>query len=513
MTTTSTNSYSRQETLHNVCSQSSGHSTLNGDSTGSRLPPRTRPVIALPPSKLEPVLDVDSSSAVYEDAYCETSENRVFKNPSLNGTNQPETLKKCDHIHDALNTTRSHEIPGNRPPMWRQRVQGHDANPHCHSCRKGSGDNLHQSKDRSKSSVARHNSDATSDSRLLPSKPSFRSGRHHRSESHGAGHSRSSRHVYNSLDSGTTGSSRPYDSKYTNSTGYNGYEDSQYSEYPDASQMNPDDPFYPPGGSFQPYQAKYEPGCYKSSSLSGCPRPKHPPSPPVRDEPLKPEFSSEFNPEESRIRGDEKTYHRAEDSFFNQRSSSMQNISQCEEPEKSGIRRRLARSASAHRKHDSNDRRAPSRMNSSLQGSQQCSSTSSFSIDNTGSYLADYPKIRGRPDSRRPNGTELTNSLYYDSNHNMSKSKQDLTSHCQTSKCSSSGSTSATHGKHRTRNHNHSHSSDTRSRTKDTELAVHSSTRSQVKRLHNCRLFIYLKGISFGMTICVRCQRSISNTS
>ena len=480
MTTNSTNNYSRQETLHNAYSQSSGNSTLNSDNNAARLPPRTRPVVALPPSKLEPVLDVDSS-AVYEDAYCELGENKILKNPRLTGSNQSERSRTCDH--DSLAATRAHEIPGNRPPMWRQRVQENSSDSHCNSCGKGgSGDSNRHSKDRSKGAGPRQASESTSDARLLPSKLSFKSSRHHRSDSHCTSHSRSSRNVHNSLDNGSTGSSRPYESKCTNSTDYNEYGESQYSDYPDASQMNPDDIFYPPGGSFQPYQAKYEPGCYKS--LSGCHRPKHPPSPPVRDEPLKPEFLSRSKMEDHKTPGleEERSYHRSQNALFTHRSSSMQNLSQIEEQEKSGIRRRLARSASAHRKHESEERRLFSRSNSSLQHSQGYSGTSSFGFDNTGSYIADYPKIRGRSDTRRSNPTEPTDSLCYKSNHNLSKPNQDPLVHRQTSNCSSAGGgNSSNHDRHRLRKH-HSSSSDIRTRTKDTDGPSNSSNHRQVNR-------------------------------
>ena len=447
--------------MHNIYPQTSGTSTLNIDS--SRLPPRTRPIVALPPSKLEPVLDVDSSSVVYEDAFCELGENKHHKNSQSNAPKQHDA-KNVELLNDSVNATRSNEIPGNRPPMWRQR--GHDnSEPHNHHHHHNKSDDGSHSREKSKS-LPRHRSEtAATDSRLLPSKLSFKGSRHHRSESHCTNRSRSCRNVYNSLDSVSTGSSRPYDSKYTNSSDYNSYGETQYSDYPDASQMHPDDIFYPPGGSFHPYQAKYEPGYYKSSSTSGYHRAKHPPSPPVRDEPLRPEVSSKSTTEEHKFPHEERSHRRSHNGFTN-RSSSLQNLSQCEEQDKSVIRRRLARSASAHRKYDSEERRSFSRSRNHR--STGCSSASSLSIDNTGSYIPDYVQPRGRSDRRDPSEIkEQADSMYYDSNHNPSKRKEKNTSQRKASNCSSLESNNTSYDRHRS--HTTSHSSEARTRSKDTD--------------------------------------------
>ena len=409
MTTNSTNSYSRQETLHNLPPHSSSSSASNGDLAGSRLPPRTRPVVALPPSKLEPVIDVEST-AVYEDAYDEVVECRTGDRSE--SKRAEATPVDGDYTSDSLRATQSREMPGNRPPMWRQRSREAKCDAHCRGCRKGQADHGRNADERPKN--PRHRSSAASDIRLLPSKLSFKSTRHHhhRSDTYGTTHSRSARVVYNSLDSGSTGSSRRYESRYTTSTDYG---DTHCSDYPDCSQMNPDDIFYPPGGSFQPYEAKYEPGCYKSSSMSGFHRPKHPPSPPVRDEPIKPD--SHLPRKAADEEEEEENCCSSHQRFI--RSSSMQNLSHYEEDwERSGIRKRLARSASAHRRKDPDE--SKSRLHHQYR-LHACSSASSLGNENEANS-----KSRGR--SHRKTDTDASSlgrsdSLHYDSNHNLSRSK------------------------------------------------------------------------------------------
>lgn len=452
MTTNSTNSYSRQDTLSNMPPHLSSSSASNGESAGSRQAPRTRPIVALPPNKLEPVLDVES--AVFEDANDEPSRSR-----SNDRLNTKRSEPNDEYPNDSLWATQSREMPGNRPPMWRQRANDMNNDARCRSCRKGHCDNAHHSREKPKSN--RHRSDTSSDNRLLPSKLSFKSSRHHKSETHSTGHSRSSRVVHNSLDSGSTGSSRRYDSRYTTSTDYG---DSQYSQYPDASQMNPNDIFYPPGGSFQPYEAKYEPGCYKSSSMSGFHRPKHPPSPPVRDEPIKSDAHPNLPVDEEEENNNRcSSRHR----FFN-RSSSMQNLSHCEEDfEHSGIRRRLARSASAHRQ------KAPDEIQRANHRSHAYSSASSLGNE------IEAAKSRGRSSRRTEtdvSSLDNTDSLYYDSNHNLSRAKSKQESR-KTSKCSSADMIMSS--RHNSQKQARSCPSETRSRSRD------SASTNQVRAISN----------------------------
>uniref|UniRef100_H2Z6T3 Serine/threonine-protein kinase PLK4 n=1 Tax=Ciona savignyi TaxID=51511 RepID=H2Z6T3_CIOSA len=214
MTTTSTNNYSRQGTLHHQPSFTESR----------RQPPRTRPLVALPPHKQSD----------------ERSEHEMR------------------HQH------------GDGPP-W-QRMESFSSEP-------------------------------------LPSKPRSckPSSRHERFP----GKSRSNL----SVESGSTGSTRRYGNpRAPPSNDVTGYDEE--GKFPDVSTMRPDDLFYPPGGSFQPYQAKYEPGCYKSN-VSNYSRPRHPPSPPVRDHP-------DVEP---------RSHHESSSSYnYNgiNRSASMQNVSQCE---------------------------------------------------------------------------------------------------------------------------------------------------------------------------------------
>ena len=467
MTTNSTNSYSRQETLHNLVTQTSNNSTASGDASSSRLPPRTRPIVALPPCKLEPVLDVEST-AVYEDAYCDLKDDRKTENqPSKTSAYDSSSSKNERCPHDSLRATQSHEMPGNRPPLWRHRAEEFKTDSRCCACDRGQGDHSRHAKDRSKAS--RHRSETTGDMKLLPSKLSFRSSRHHyRSDSHSTGHSKSGRNVYNSLDSDSTGSSHPRSTKHTCSADFDAYSEFQYSEYPDTSQMHPDDIFYPPGGSFQPYQAKYEPGCYKSSSNSGYHRPQHPPSPPVKDEPVEAGTQHIFTPELKTSCHSEKV--RRHPSNFFSRSSSLQNLSVTEDHKDSGMRRRLARSASSHRNEDG---RRP-RSNTSRHRTNDCdSSISSFAKDSD-SRILDYGKSRGRSGSRKnidvENGVEQSDSSYYDSNHNLMhlELKNDVQ---RPLKCLSSD-TDLSRERHRSVKKIHSHFTDTSRQSRNVETST-----------------------------------------
>uniref|UniRef100_H2Z6T1 Serine/threonine-protein kinase PLK4 n=1 Tax=Ciona savignyi TaxID=51511 RepID=H2Z6T1_CIOSA len=97
MTTTSTNNYSRQGTLHHQPSFTESR----------RQPPRTRPLVALPPHKLEPVLDDDST--------CDEPERRdvdCVKSGFGRTENSGDARRQW--------ASRARDMPGNRPPMWRQ---------------------------------------------------------------------------------------------------------------------------------------------------------------------------------------------------------------------------------------------------------------------------------------------------------------------------------------------------------------------------------------------------------
>ncbi|CAK8697491.1 unnamed protein product [Clavelina lepadiformis] len=366
MTTNSTNNYSRQGTLHNTCHQQSVNGSTNtADTAVSRLPPRTRPVVALPPSKLETVPDVDPGTS-FNDTYNRKADHRA-DNAHVKDRSKMCKVNSMDYKdeNDGLWASRTQDMPGNRPPMWRQNIADNTG----HSRRHHSSREEKRQKDRSKSSSSRHRGDSPAEvSTLLPSKPSFRNSRHeyhastHKRRDQGGSYIRSGRNPYNSIDSDSTGSSRPYGTRYTASTDSTGCDDTHYSSrYPDASTMRPDDLFYPPGGSFQPYEAKYEPGCYKSSSHSTSNRPRHPPSPPVRDVPppsrtCKENWVEDLEQRHNRYldkehyRCDERLDRNHPENGIN-RSSSMQNISQCEPVDSSnyGSNRRLSRSASSHR--------------------------------------------------------------------------------------------------------------------------------------------------------------------
>jgi len=366
MTTTSTNNCSRQEASH-VSNQhpaaANGSATYGTDPGKSRLPPRTRPIVALPPNRLDTVLDTGSVASSYEVSCKESTEDAPLMCPPARSTQNASNRRKHErkrfdddndddysashHNRGEPSASQAHDMPGNRPPMWRQRSQepsnraDYDSYPNKYEDERQFG--------------SCRNRKEQSDVDLLPSKPSFR---HARYDSTGGGGRNGRYHSYqdnatgynhhpNSVDSNSTGSYRQYGTRYTVSTDSTGCDDTQCSRYPDASGMHPDDPFYPPGGSFQPYQAKYEPGYYRSSNGS-C---RHPPSPPVRDEPHRRRHNS-FQNETGRRR------------FCNEkhpgppinRSSSLQSVSQCEDEGPGASRRRQTRSASSSRRRHSRDR-------------------------------------------------------------------------------------------------------------------------------------------------------------
>uniref|UniRef100_F6XLX0 Serine/threonine-protein kinase PLK4 n=1 Tax=Ciona intestinalis TaxID=7719 RepID=F6XLX0_CIOIN len=97
----------------------SGHATMTTNSTNNyksrRQPPRTRPIVALPPQKLEPVLDIGST---YEESYDER------RPAAKNGFGRPENTDTRRQW-----ASRTRDMPGNRPPMWRQ-PEDRGENPH-----------------------------------------------------------------------------------------------------------------------------------------------------------------------------------------------------------------------------------------------------------------------------------------------------------------------------------------------------------------------------------------------
>nr|XP_018670432.1 serine/threonine-protein kinase PLK4-like isoform X1 [Ciona intestinalis] len=299
MTTNSTNNYSRQGTLHHQ---------QPSFTESRRQPPRTRPIVALPPQKLEPVLDIGST---YEESYDER------RPAAKNGFGRPENTDTRRQW-----ASRTRDMPGNRPPMWRQ-PEDRGENPH--DVRHVHGDG----------SWGQRTDSFTSGT--LPSKPRshYSQGRHDRYKS---------RNSTLSIESSSTGSARRYP-REPQSNDVTGYDDTLQGKFPDASTMRPDDLFYPPGGSFQPYQAKYEPGCYKSNT-SNYSRPRHPPSPPVRDYTAD---DSEYH--DIQRQGD--PAHRSFKQNDINRSSSMQNVSQTEDSLLRPNVTRGSRSASSRRYKDS----------------------------------------------------------------------------------------------------------------------------------------------------------------